>query len=182
MRSHFPPGTEPKIIDCFNRIDKDGDGVIDDMELQSVLSSNNNNFSMSTVHLLMFKFNHSNIRVLSPKEFVALVESLRRWRAMFKRFDRDRNGSIDSSELGKALMSLGFGVSPLIVNTLISKFSKSGATSLPYDCFIEFCLLATELFEICNEKADNGTASSGSMDLGTGVLRKYGIICNFFLG
>ncbi|KAK9726060.1 hypothetical protein RND81_05G187300 [Saponaria officinalis] len=158
--SHFPPGTDPKMVECFNRIDRDGNGVVDDRELQAVLSSCNHRFNMRTVHLLMFDFTHSNKRMLGPKEFVPLMNCLQSWRTMFQRFDRDRNGSIDSSELGQALNSLGFCVSPVIVHLLISKFNKSGGRcSLQYDSFIECCLTVKGLSETFNAKAECGRAT-----------------------
>lgn len=165
MPSSFPPGTDPKVIECYNRIDRDGNGIIDDMELQSVLSNCNHSFSMRTVHLLMFDFTHSNKRVIGPKEFLPLLKCLQSWRAMFQRFDRDRNGSIDSSELGQALSSLGYRVSPVIIILLAAKFSKSGhhhnsyRCSLQYDSFIECCLTVKGLTETFNAKAECGKAS-----------------------
>lgn len=155
--SAFPPGTDPKIIDCFNRIDRDGNGVIDDLELQAVLSATSagQNFSLRTVHLLMFQFTHSNKRQIGPKEFVPLLSCLTNWRAIFQRYDRDRNGSIDSQELGQALISLGYKVSYQIVSLLISKFSKSGGRcSLKYDNFIECCLTVKGLTETFRAKED----------------------------
>ncbi|KAK9664392.1 hypothetical protein RND81_14G038400 [Saponaria officinalis] len=141
MRPHLAKGTNPLMIEFFNMIDTDGDGLINDKEVQSALSSSvsfNNGCSLNTVRLLMFKFSHSsNSRVIGQEEFVALMMSIQSWMKMFGRFDKDRRGSLDSSEFGRALRSLGFNVSPLIVDTLISKFSKSGATSLPFDSFIE---------------------------------------------
>ncbi|KAL9237947.1 hypothetical protein vseg_012437 [Gypsophila vaccaria] len=172
--SHFAPGTDPKIVECFNRIDRDGNGVVDDMELQAVLSSCNYRFNMRTVHLLMFEFTHSNKRVIGPKEFVPLMKCLTTWRTMFQRFDRDRNGSIDSSELGQALSSLGFCVSPVIVNLLISKFNKSGGQtghcSLQYDSFIECCLTVRGLTETFNAKAECGRATFGYEEFLLNVL------------
>ncbi|KAH9610903.1 hypothetical protein KSS87_015498 [Heliosperma pusillum] len=165
MPSNFPPGTDPKIVECFNRIDRDGNGVVDDRELQAVLSSCNYSFNMRTVHLLMFQFTRTNKRTLGPKEFVPLMKCLQSWRTIFQRFDRDRNGSIDSSELGQALSSLGFVVPTVIVNLLISKFNKTGTVgrcSLQYDSFIECCLTVRGLSETFNAKADGcGRATFG---------------------
>lgn len=73
MPSSFPPGTDPKVIECYNRIDRDGNGIIDDMELQSVLSNCNHSFSMRTVHLLMFDFTHSNKRVIGKFFFILIL-------------------------------------------------------------------------------------------------------------
>ncbi|XP_057547647.1 calcium-binding protein CBP-like [Amaranthus tricolor] len=164
MPSAFPPGTDVKMVQCYNQIDKDGNGIIDDRELQAVLSNCNHSFGMRTVHLLMYEFTHSNKRMIGPKEFVPLMKCLQTWRAMFQRFDRNRNGSIDSSELGQALSCLGYQVSPVIINLLAAKFSKSGRShtyrcSLQYDSFIECCLTVKGLSETFYAKAECGKAS-----------------------
>lgn len=159
--SAFPPGTDPKVVQCFNRIDKDGNGVIDDTELQAVLSSCNQTFSLRTVHLLMYEFTHSNKRKIGPKEFVPLLKCLQTWKTTFQRFDRDRNGSIDSMELGVALSSQGYCVSPGIVKLLIANFTKSsgGKCSLQYDQFIECCLTVKGLSETFRAREECGKAS-----------------------
>ncbi|KAK9671085.1 hypothetical protein RND81_12G005700 [Saponaria officinalis] len=152
--SSFPPGTDPKMVECFNKIDRNCNGIIDDKELQSVLSSCNHSFSSRTVHLLMYQFTHSNKRMIGPKEFVPLLNSLQSWKATFQRFDRDRNGRIDSCELGTALNCLGYTVSPCIVNLLVAKFANAGARcSLQYDNFIECCLTVKGLSDTFNAKA-----------------------------
>lgn len=162
--SSFPPGTDLKIIQCFNRIDKDGNGCIDDRELQSVLSSCNQAFSLRTVHLLMYEFTHSNRRIIGPREFVPLLKCLQSWKTIFQRFDRNRDGSIDSMELGTSLNSLGYCVSPVIVNLLIAKFTKSAGggsyrCSLQYDQFIEACLTVKGLTETFKAREECGRAS-----------------------
>ena len=62
MPSAFPPGTDPSIVACFQVADRDRSGFIDDKELQGVLSSYNQKFSMRTVHLLMFHFTNTSTR------------------------------------------------------------------------------------------------------------------------
>lgn len=59
--------------------------------------------------------------------------------SIFDRFDRDRSGRIDSNELKEALYSLGFAVSPVVLDLLVSKFDKSGGKNraIEYDNFIE---------------------------------------------
>lgn len=63
--------------------------------------------------------------------------------AIFERFDRDRSGKIDLNELREALLSLGFSVSPVILDLLVSKFDKSGGKNkaIEYDNFIEYASL-----------------------------------------
>ncbi|CAK9183826.1 unnamed protein product [Ilex paraguariensis] len=159
--SAFPPGTDPNVIACFQIADQDGSGFIDDMELQRALSSYNQSFSLRTVHLLMYLFTSTNTRKIGPKEFTSVFYSLQSWRAIFERFDRDRSGKIDPSELRDALLSLGFAVSPPVLELLVSKFDKTGGRNkaIEYDNFIECCLTVKGLTEKFKEK---DTAYSGS--------------------
>ncbi|PUZ43645.1 hypothetical protein GQ55_8G024400 [Panicum hallii var. hallii] len=159
--SAFPPGTDPNVVASFQAADRDGSGMIDDKELQSALSGYNQSFSLRTVHLLMYLFTNTNVRKIGPKEFTSVFYSLQNWRAIFERFDRDRSGKIDSSELRDALLSLGYSVSPTVLDLLVSKFDKTGGKSraIEYDNFIECCLTVKGLTEKFKEK---DTAYSGS--------------------
>ncbi|THU69548.1 hypothetical protein C4D60_Mb08t15570 [Musa balbisiana] len=161
LPSVFPPGTDPNVVACFQAADRDGSGFIDDKELQQALSSYNQSFSLRTVHLLMYLFTSSNVRKIGPKEFSAVFYSLQNWRAIFERFDRDRSGKIDTSELREALLSLGFVVSPTVLDLLVAKFDKSRGKSkaIEYDNFIECCLTVKGLTEKFKEK---DTQYSGS--------------------
>ncbi|CAI0374884.1 unnamed protein product [Linum tenue] len=152
--SAFPPGTDPSVVACFQMADRDGSGFIDDKELQSALSSYNQSFSLRTVHLLMYLFTNSNNRKIGPKEFIQVFYSLQSWRGIFERFDRDRSGKIDTNELREALLSLGFAVSPVVLDLLVSKFDKSGGKNkaIEYDNFIECCLTVKGLTEKFKEK------------------------------
>lgn len=60
--------------------------------------------------------------------------------SIFERFDKDRSGRIDTNELRDALLSLGFSVSPMVLDLLVSKFDKSGGRNkaIEYDNFIEY--------------------------------------------
>uniref|UniRef100_A0A453KBU2 EF-hand domain-containing protein n=1 Tax=Aegilops tauschii subsp. strangulata TaxID=200361 RepID=A0A453KBU2_AEGTS len=159
--SAFPPGTDPNVVACFQAADRDGSGTIDDKELQSALSGYNQSFSLRTVHLLMYLFTNTNVRRIGPKEFTSVFYSLQNWRSIFERFDRDRSGKIDASELRDALLSLGYSVSPTVLDLLVSKFDKTGGMSkaVEYDNFIECCLTVKGLTEKFKEK---DTAYSGS--------------------
>ncbi|KAK9664384.1 hypothetical protein RND81_14G037800 [Saponaria officinalis] len=154
MPSTFPPGTDPTVVACFQIADTDGSGQIDDKELQKALSSYNQSFSLRTVHLLMVHFTASNSRKIGPKEFTALFYGLQSWREIFERFDKDRSGKIDAVELRDALYSLGFAVSPAILDLLVSKYDRTGGKSkaVEYDNFIECCLTVKGLTEKFKEK------------------------------
>ncbi|KAL0453141.1 UNVERIFIED_CONTAM: Calcium-binding protein CBP [Sesamum latifolium] len=143
----------PPVDRSLTVADSDGSGFIDDKELQRALSSYNQSFGLRTVHLLMYLFTNSNVRKIGPKEFTQVFYSLQNW--------RDRSGKIDASELRDALLSLGFSVSPVILDLLVSKFDKSGGKNkaIEYDNFIECCLTVKGLTEKFKEK---DTAFSGS--------------------
>ncbi|CAL0317091.1 unnamed protein product [Lupinus luteus] len=160
--SAFPPGTDPNVIACFQMADADGSGLIDDKEMQRALSSYNQSFSLRTVHLLMYHFTNTNINKIGPKEFTSLFYSLQNWRGIFERFDKDRSGKIDSTELRDALLSLGYAVSPLVLDLLVSKFDKTGGKSraIEYDNFIECCLTVKGLTDKFKEKDSGYTGSA----------------------
>ncbi|KAL2923493.1 putative calcium-binding protein CML49 [Bienertia sinuspersici] len=162
LPSTFPPGTDPNVIACFQVADQDGSGLIDDKELQRALSSYNQSFSLRTVHLLIYLFTSSNSRKIGPKEFTSLFYSLQSWREIFERYDKDRSGKIDASELRDALYGLGFSVSPVILDLLVSKFDKTGGKSkaIEYDNFIECCLTVKGLTEKFKEKDKNYSGSA----------------------
>uniref|UniRef100_A0A1J3JXX3 Putative calcium-binding protein CML50 n=1 Tax=Noccaea caerulescens TaxID=107243 RepID=A0A1J3JXX3_NOCCA len=169
--SGFAPGTDPNIVACFQAADQDGSGFIDDKELQGALSSYQQRFSMRTVHLLMYLFTNSNVMKIGPKEFTALFYSLQSWRSIFERSDKDRSGRIDVNELRDALLSLGFSVSPVILDLLVSKFDKTGGKSkaIEYDNFIECCLTVKGLTEKFKEK-DTGYSGSATFTYETFML------------
>ncbi|XP_052173786.1 calcium-binding protein CBP-like [Diospyros lotus] len=160
--SAFPPGTDPTVVACFQAADQDGSGVIDDKELQRALSSYNQSFSIRTVHLLMYLFTNSNARKIGPKEFTSVFYSLQSWRGIFEKFDRDRSGKIDAGELREALLSLGFAVSPVVLELLVSKFDKTAGKTkaIEYDNFIECCLTVKGLTEKFKEKDTNYTGTA----------------------
>ncbi|XP_021741061.1 probable calcium-binding protein CML49 [Chenopodium quinoa] len=162
LPSTFPPGTDPNVVACFQVADQDGSGLIDDKELQRALSSYNQSFSLRTVHLLMYLFTSSNSRRIGPKEFITLFYSLQSWREIFERYDRDRSGKVDASELRDALYGLGFSVSPVILDLLVSKFDKTGGKSkaIEYDNFIECCLTVKGLTEKFKEKDKSYSGSA----------------------
>ncbi|KAL8147513.1 hypothetical protein AgCh_005002 [Apium graveolens] len=75
-----------------------------------------------------------------PTEFISVYYSLQSWKAIFEKNDGDLSGKIYASELREALMSLGFVVSPVVLDLLVSKFDKTGGRNkaIEYDNFIEY--------------------------------------------
>jgi calcium-binding protein CML len=134
---HFPPGTDPEIIRSFELGDIDGSGAIDAVELGRVLSTGLP-FSMRTVNLMLHLFSTHGANKIGPTEFVALWIALKEWKVCFEKFDRDRSGRIDFNELRDALLSMGYAISPPLLDILISKYDRTGqAQAMDYDNFVE---------------------------------------------
>ncbi|PSR89856.1 Calcium-binding protein [Actinidia chinensis var. chinensis] len=160
----FPPGTHPDVIRSFQMVDMDRSGFIDESELQRALSSGYQRFSLRTIRLLVFLFKNPNDSLkLGPKEFAALWSCLGQWRAIFERFDRDRSGKIDSTELRDALYSLGYAIPPSVLQVLISRYDDGSGRSveLNFDSFVECGMIMKGLTEKFKEKDPrySGTAT-----------------------
>ncbi|KAH9298993.1 hypothetical protein KI387_030675, partial [Taxus chinensis] len=96
-----------------------------------------------------------------PKEFAAMWHGLQAWRSIFERFDRDRSGKIDTMELREALLSLGYSVSPPVLQLLLTKYDRTGqGRGIDYDSFIECSVIVKGLTEKFKEKDKKFTGSA----------------------
>ncbi|KAF3775096.1 putative calcium-binding protein [Nymphaea thermarum] len=150
----FPPGTDQKVIKAFDAVDKDRSGSIDESELRTALTKWNNTFTDRTVRFFMCTFSKDATRSrIGPGEFVALFNSLKRWRDVFCKTDKDRDGVLQVNELRTALNSLGFPVSPQAVNFMIATYiQEKRSNGVPYDKFIQCCIIVKGLTETFKEQ------------------------------
>ncbi|KAF9594469.1 hypothetical protein IFM89_031071 [Coptis chinensis] len=166
---NFAAGTDPEVIRSFQMVDKDRSGFIDERELQEALSFGYQKFSIRTVQLLMFLFrNPMEPSKMGPKEFSALWKCLGEWRAIFERFDKDRSGKIDTTELRDALYSLGYAVPHSVLQVLISKYDDGSGRrgELNFDSFVECGMIVKGLTEKFKEK-DTRYTGSATLDYNT---------------
>ncbi|XP_031498370.1 probable calcium-binding protein CML49 [Nymphaea colorata] len=150
----FPPGTDQKVIKAFDAVDKDCSGTIDECELRTALTKCNHTFTDRTVRFFMCTFSKDATRSrIGPGEFVVLFNSLKRWRDVFCKADKDRDGVIHGNELRTALNSLGFPVSPQAVNLMIATYIREKRSNgVPYDKFIQCCVIVKGLTETFKEQ------------------------------
>ncbi|KAM3303120.1 putative calcium-binding protein CML48 [Capsicum chacoense] len=162
--SFFPPGTDPQVIQSFQMVDRDHSGFVEDKELQQALSSGYQRFSLRTIRLLIFLFKNPSEYCprIGPKEFAALWSCLGQWRAIFERFDKDRSGKIDATELRDALYSLGYMVPPSVLEVLISRYTDGSGRrpELSFDSFVECGMVVKGLTEKFKEKDTRYTGSA----------------------
>ncbi|KAI8788611.1 calpain-B-like isoform X4, partial [Biomphalaria glabrata] len=61
---------------------------------------------------------------LGYDEFKNLWEDLRRWKGVFKEFDKDKSGNLSSYELRNALNHVGFHISNRTFKSLVMRYSN----------------------------------------------------------
>ncbi len=79
------------------------------------------------------------------KEFQQLTAYLNQWKGVFERYDKDRSGNIDASELFTAYNEMGFRVSQSFCQMVVTRFDRQGKRSLKFDDFIQSCVMLRAL-------------------------------------
>ena len=69
-------------------------------------------------------------------EFAGLWKYIKDWQNVYRHFDRDRSGSIDTNELNEALQQFGYNLSPQLLRLVEAKYGESILSSYcaPYLC------------------------------------------------
>ncbi|XP_041353027.1 calpain-A-like isoform X3 [Gigantopelta aegis] len=138
-RIEAPPPTdeeqqqEDALKQSFKRISGE-DMEIDAYELRDILNSVFTRdgflefafpgFSMDTVRSMVAMHDGDLSGKLGYDEFKSLWVDLRRWKGVFKQFDRDQSGNLSSFELRSALNSVGFHVSNQTLRSLVMRYSN----------------------------------------------------------
>ena len=65
------------------------------------------------------------LRPGSHLEFAGLWKYIADWQNVFKHFDRDASGTIESRELAEAMRSFGYDLSPQMINLIERKYCAS---------------------------------------------------------
>jgi len=92
---------------------------------------------------------------------VKLWRELRKWQRTFKSFDVNGSGTIELPELREAMLSLGIGVTPQVLQLLVFNYDRTGQnSSIAFGDFIECGLIVKGLTEkfICHDPQYTGAA------------------------
>ncbi|XP_064600052.1 calpain-9-like isoform X2 [Liolophura sinensis] len=106
------------------------DMEIDAFELQEVLNSvfqrefSFPGFTIDTCRSMVAMHDGDMSGKLGYEEFKALWTDLRRWKTVFKEFDRDGSGNLNSYELRSAFRHVGFSLSNNTLKALVMRYSK----------------------------------------------------------
>ncbi|XP_053208872.1 programmed cell death protein 6-like [Panonychus citri] len=134
------------LYDLFRRVDRDGSGAINAVELQSALSNGTwSPFNGETVRLMIGMFDKDKSGAINYQEFTALWDYVTRWLNCFKSFDRDNSGNIDRNELKQALTTFGYRLSDNFYTIIVRKFDRKSSGSIYFDDFIQLCVLLQSL-------------------------------------
>jgi Ca2+-binding EF-hand superfamily protein len=156
-----PPGADPQLWEWFNRVDKDQSGDIDATELQVALVNGDwSHFNLNTVNLLMNIVDLDRDDRINFNEFADLWSFIKLWQSTFHRFDVDKSGTIDRTELQNALTDFGYVVTPQLLNILQHKYDvkapaphvvpspKVGTPpGITFDHFVRACVVLHQVTE-----------------------------------
>ncbi|KAG1175924.1 hypothetical protein G6F70_003790 [Rhizopus microsporus] len=147
-----PSADQQQLWTWFKAVDTDGSGQLSADELQRALINGDwSPFNIETVRLMVNMFDSDNSGTINFNEFSGLWKYIEDWKKCFQAFDVDRSGSINETEMGNALRTFGFNVSPKFINTLIQKFdryatvNKTGKGDVTFDNFVQACVTVKTL-------------------------------------
>ncbi|OQV15729.1 putative Peflin [Hypsibius exemplaris] len=159
-----PPGIAHDLWQWFQAVDLDRSGQINALELKAALmNANYSSFTEGTCRLMIRMFDRDRTGTININEFSALWKYIGDWKACFERFDHDRSGTINTRELGDALTSFGYRLSPHFNQTLVKSFAARRSTgtstedAINFDDFIEACVTVKNLTDTFRRYDTQGT-------------------------
>ncbi|KAK7103835.1 hypothetical protein V1264_018654 [Littorina saxatilis] len=120
---------ESSLKDNFRRLAGE-DMEIDAFELQEVLNAvfqkefSFPGFTIDATRSMVAMHDGDLSGKLGYDEFKDLWEDLRKWKGVFKEYDQDRSGALNSYELRSALNSVGFRLSNRTLQSLVMRYSN----------------------------------------------------------
>ncbi|KAI8464585.1 MAG: EF-hand [Monoraphidium minutum] len=124
----------------FLAIDKDKNGRLTAMELQSALQLGGLNFSLATVAHIIRIHDRSNTGAISFDEFCKLHEFLTNVQHSFEYFDQDRSGSLSYDEIYNALTHAGYQLDKPALQAVFQRFDPARGGSLGLAEFLALTL------------------------------------------
>nr|XP_022333312.1 calpain-B-like isoform X8 [Crassostrea virginica] len=171
----IPPPTdeeqeqEQALKASFRRVAGD-DMEIDAYELRDILNAVFtkefvfDGFSLDTTRSMVAMHDGDLSGKLGFDEFKVLWADLRRWKGVFKEYDRDRSGNLSSYELRSALHASGFRLSNRTFSALVMRYSSKNGNIEFGDFILCAIRMKTMLASFRNIDVDNSGHAAFDVD------------------
>lgn len=107
-------------------------------------------------------FDRDHTGTIEINEFSALWNYIQQWKGVFERFDTNRSGQIEANELGQALASMGYNLSPQFHQMIVYRFDARARRSITLDNFIQVCVMVKSLTDMFRQR---DTAMTGTIKI-----------------
>ncbi|KAM5256375.1 mitochondrial adenyl nucleotide antiporter SLC25A24-like [Ctenodactylus gundi] len=135
----------------FEDLDRNGDGVVDILELKEGLKNWSSNFGLDSEKDILKAGDTNADAGLDFEEFVRyLHDHEKKMKLAFDSLDKNKDGVIDASEVVAAVKSLGIDISEAQANSILRSMDSDGTLTIDWDQWRDYFLLhpATNIKEI----------------------------------
>lgn len=132
--------TQDQLRQWFTSIDRDGNGQLTALELQSALNCGGLSFSIPTVAHIIRINDRDNSGTISFEEFERLHAFLSNVQASFDFFDTDHSGRLSIDEINAALSRAGFIIDRPALQVIFCRFDPLRTGGLDRIQFMELTL------------------------------------------
>ncbi|XP_032686633.1 calpain-A isoform X4 [Odontomachus brunneus] len=150
-----------KVREFFKKLAGD-DLEVDWMELKDILDfamrkdTHDRGFSKDICRSMVAMLDVDHSGKLGFEEFKTLWNDIRKWRAVFKLYDRDESGYLSAFELRQALNSAGYRLNNHILNILVHRYgTKDGR--ITFDDYIMCAVRLKTMIDIFRERDPDQT-------------------------
>ena len=131
---------DQQILTTFMTVDLNKSGHINAEQLQrAILFSTQTHLSHETCAKLITFFDRRQSGFINVNEFQQLFQMFNNWKTTFDGYDTDRKGSVDQSQLQRALKHLGHNVSTQFTNNILRTYNPR-TKRITLDQFIFICV------------------------------------------
>ncbi|XP_075842202.1 calpain small subunit 1 [Microtus pennsylvanicus] len=113
-------------------------------------------FGIDTCRSMVAVMDSDTTGKLGFEEFKYLWNNIKKWQAIYKRFDVDRSGTISPSELPGAFEAAGFHLNEHLYSMIIRRYSDESG-SMDFDNFISCLVRLDAMFRAFKSLDKNGT-------------------------
>ncbi|XP_026669575.1 calpain-B isoform X4 [Ceratina calcarata] len=145
-----------KVREFFKKLAGD-DMEVDWLELKEILDfamrkeTNDKGFSKDVCRSMVAMLDVDHSGKLGFEEFRSLWNDVKKWRAVFKLYDKDESGYLSAFELRQALNSAGYRLNNHILNILVHRYGTKEGT-ITFDDYIMCAVRLKTMIDIFRER------------------------------